>query len=255
MAKLALAAEDASQLGFDQAVLLIDRRTAGAAFQQLGAMVLVYRRDADIPIFYGLAWVAAVEEPQGQRFVCRLRDLTRFESPVVGSDERGAPGARRMIALSDERHAEIAEMGQRHVPTGNVQDVMTQLGLTPPVDNYLATRAELLERWGFRCAFTGIQFDEGEAPQLRMVPIQPRQLGGPLSLRNYLPMIELAERAWLTGGISLTDDLDVIAVQNRLDPDLLEKLPTSGRLTPPAEEFARPDPRYLAFHRAYVFGR
>jgi hypothetical protein len=67
-------------------------------------------------------------------------------------------------------------------------------------------------------------------------------------------MVELAERAWVTGVISVGPAFDFLAVQNRLNPNLLEAMPQSGKLIVPGDPAEWPDAECLAFHRTRIFG-
>lgn len=255
MAKLALAVDDDAQLGFDRAVLLVDERTALAASRRLGEAALLYRRDGQELRFFARGRINAIEEPEGGRFGCRIKALVRFDIPVDGVVEARAPGVRRMLTLADERYDEILAVGIASTAEApGAADAQFSPPSPPPVDAYLAVRAEVLRRWNYCCAVTDMQFARGEAPELRLVPIRPREMGGPLHASNYLPMVEMAEHAWLTGGIAVTDDLEFVAVMDRLDPDLLSAMPPNGKLIVPSDPALRPDAEYLAYHRTYVFG-
>lgn len=256
MAKLALAVDDDAQLGFDRAVLFVDARTAQVAFRRLGETVLLYRRDGQELRFFARGRINAIEEPERGRFGCRIKALVRFDIPVDGAIEAKVPGVRRMLALPDERYAEIVEAGTpaAGAALGAAEAISSFDTERAPVDAYLAVRAEVLRRWNYCCAITDMQFASGEAQELRLVPIRPREMGGPLHASNYLPMVEIAERAWLTGGIAVTDDLEFVAVMDRLDPDLLAAMPPDGKLIVPNDPALRPDAEHLAYHRTYVFG-
>ncbi len=248
--------DDDAQLGFDRAVLLVDERTALAVSRRLGETVLLYRRDGQDLRFFGRARINATEEPENGRYGCRLKALVRFNIPVDGAVEARAPGVRRMLALTDERYAAIlgAGMSSTDAVLGAAEARSSFDTERAPVDAYLAVRAEVLRRWNYCCAITDMQFASGEAPELRLVPIRPREMGGPLHASNYLPMVEIAEHAWLTGSIAVTDDLEFVAVMDRLDPDLLAAMPADGKLIVPSDPALRPDAEHLAYHRTYVFG-
>jgi hypothetical protein len=237
-------------------VVLVDERTALAASRRLGETALLYRRDGQGLRFFARGRINAIEEPEGDRFGCRIKALARFDIPVDGAAEARAPGVRRMLTLTEERYAEIVEAGMAvaDAALGAAEAVSSFDAERAPVDAYLAVRAEVLRRWNYCCAITDMQFARGEAPELRLVPIRPREQGGPLHASNYLPMVEIAERAWLTGSIAVTDDLEFVAVMDRLDPDLLAAMPPDGKLLVPADPALRPDAEHLAYHRTYVFG-
>lgn len=254
MAKLALAVDDEAKLGFERAVVLVDERAALSVARHLGEPVLLYRRDPQGLQFFARGRISALEEPESGSFGCRIKSLMRFDIPVDGAAEARAPGVRRMLTLSDERYAEIIAAATPDAPAGAAEAHFSFEAEHAPMDAYLAVRAEVLRRWNYCCAITDTQFPEGLAPELRLVPIRPREMGGPLHAGNYLPMVEPAERAWLTGGISVTDDLEIVAVMDRLDPDLLAAMPPSGRLVVPDDAALRPDAGHLAYHRTYIFG-
>jgi predicted restriction endonuclease len=159
-----------------------------------------------------------------------------------------------MLALPDERFSELIEAGQSPPTDLAAEEAAVAFAARRPTDGYLEVRSEVLKRWGYRCAVTDTQF-AGEAPELRLVPIRPRDRGGPLHAANYLPMVELAEHAWRAGAISVTETCEFVAVMDRLDPDLLAAMPPDGRLIVPEDPALRPDSAHLAWHRANVFGR
>jgi hypothetical protein len=67
-------------------------------------------------------------------------------------------------------------------------------------------------------------------------------------------MVAAAARAWEQGHISVGASGDLVAVLDKLDPDLLEQMDRGGRLLLPDDPTLRPDPADLAFHRQHIFG-
>jgi predicted restriction endonuclease len=160
-----------------------------------------------------------------------------------------------MLTLPDERYGRILDAGTAAIDKSQLAEAALPFQAErAPTDAYLKVRAEVLRRWNYCCAVTDTQFASGEAPELRLVAIRPRERGGPLHAGNYLPMVERAERAWLTGGISVTDQYELVAVLDRLDPELLAAMPPDGKLIVPRDPALRPDPEHLAYHWTYVFG-
>lgn len=255
MARLALAVGEEAELGFDRATLFVDRRAVAAAFRQLGQVVLLYRRQGDTLVFIGSGRVAGLDAPLGSLYCCRIEAFAGFDLPVDGAQEARMPGVRRMLGLTDERFAELIEAGRRPAPELAAEEAATGFLGRRPMDGYLEVRAEVLKRWNYRCAVTDTQFAPGEAPELRLVAIRPRDRGGPLHAANYLPMVELAEYAWRTGAISVTETGAFVAVMDRLPPELLEAMPPGNQLIVPDDPALRPDPAHLSWHRVNVFGR
>lgn len=257
MVKLALAIGEGSELGESRALLGVDQRTAREAFARLGERVLVYQfADKVFLGFVGSGTVTGVNLTSDGFRLVTVDQYRRFAAPVIGAAELGAPGARRMLRLGDERYEEIVGLAKASDFAG-AAEAAVQLQDAPSLAVYLAIHDQVLRTWDCRCAVTGRQFEPGPRPHphLRVVAIQPRERGGPLHVRNYLPMVETAERAWLTGAISVTPASDFVAVLNQLDPDLLEAMPRSGRLVMPGDETAWPDPELLGWHFSHVFGR
>ena len=278
MVKLALAIGEGSQLGGSRALLAVDQRTSREAFARLGERVLVYQfADKVFLDFVGSGTVAGVNLTSDGFRLVTVDQYTSFAAPVTGEAELAAPGARRMLRLGDERYEEIIGLARASDRAG-AAEAAVQLRDAPSLAVYLAIHDQVLRTWDYRCAVTGRQFEPGPRPHphLRVVAIQPRERGGPLHVKNYLPMVETAERAWLTGGISVAPGSDFVAVLNgenmlsrtnsvapgsdfvavlnRLDPDLLEAMPRSGRLVLPDDEAAWPDPALLSWHFDHVFG-
>lgn len=256
MVKLALAIGEGSQLGGSRALLAVDQRTSREAFARLGERVLIYQFvDKVFLDFVGSGTMAGVNLTSDGFRLVTVDQYTSFAAPVTGEAELAAPGARRMLRLGDERYEEIIGLARASDRAG-AAEAAVQLRDAPSLAVYLAIHDQVLRTWDYRCAVTGRQFEPGPRPHphLRVVAIQPRERGGPLHVKNYLPMVETAERAWLTGGISVAPGSDFVAVLNRLDPDLLEAMPRSGRLVLPDDEAAWPDPALLSWHFDHVFG-
>lgn len=253
---LALAVADEFELGAEAGLLTIEPRIASAVQRELGTTVLLYRRVGSTDVSY-LAWarLAALRAPEAGGRQCQLEALGWFDNPVPGAGEGAAPGARRSLSLSAERFGEVLDAagGPR---AGGLSEVANLVfgGATRPED-YLRIHNEVMRRWGFRCAVTDVQFAAGRGlhPDLRLVAIRPRELGGPLDVRNFLPMVEMAEHAWVTGAISVGPEFDFVAVQNRLAAELLEAMPPSGKLIVPDNPDEWPDADCLAFHRTRLF--
>jgi predicted restriction endonuclease len=123
-----------------------------------------------------------------------------------------------------------------------------------PIEAYSDLYRAVLAAYGLVCAVTGLQFAEerGIHSALQVVAIRPLHLGGELSVRNFIPMVPMAADAWQRGAISAGPGLEIIAVLDRLSPDLLEAMVPSGRLLAPADPALSPAPDNLEFHRARI---
>lgn len=253
MVRLALAAGDEATFEGERAMLPVDRRTGDAAARTGGGPVLVYRvLPETFVLFVGRGRIAGIEYGVDRVVTVRLDSYAAFQAPVPATGELHLPRVRAMLSLSDERAAEINRAG-RAAPEGPALEE-SQARLSP--ETYVAVRDQVLRNWDYRCAITG-QRDEprrGQRPALDVVAIRPREVGGPLHVRNFLPLIPLAARAWERGDISAGPGFDIIAVQNRLDPELLERMAMSGRLVLPDDPMLGPDPEQIAYHRRHVFG-
>jgi hypothetical protein len=244
VAKLALAVTRDAAVEGTQVMLPVDRRTGEAAARQGGAIVLVYEAvPPSILFFIGQGRVSAVEYGPGKRAVAvRLADYVRFATPVPGEAEAVLPRVRSMLRLSDERFAQI--LGETALPVADPEIQERQASL----ETRVSIKRQVLRNWGNRCAITG------RRDHLDIVAIRPREAGGQLHARNYMPMIPIAARAWEQGVISVAANGDVIADLPALDPDLLESMDKTGRLLLPDDPMRRPDAADLGFHRQYVFG-
>jgi hypothetical protein len=118
-----------------------------------------------------------------------------------------------------------------------------------PIETRISIKRQVLRNWGERCAITG------QRDGLDMVAIRPREAGGQLHVRNYLPMIPTAAHAWEHGVISVGPSGNIVVVENQLGADLLERMDRSGRLLLPSDPDLHPDPSDLAFHLYNVLDR
>lgn len=254
MAKLALAIEESVLRHGADVVLGVDRRVANAAAGEGGRDVLLYQLvPGSFVRFLGLGRLGAlIFGAERDTITCRIEGVRAFVSPVTSTAETGLPRAQSMLSLTDERFAEILAGSD----LAEIQIEEADAAFAPDTATYEAIYRQVLERWDYRCAVTGQRFPEatGTHRELRLVAIRPRERGGPLHVRNYLPMVEDAARAWQRGDIGVTDGLEFVAVQDRLSADLLERMRPDGRLLVPDAASLGPDPQHLAYHRTHVFG-
>lgn len=257
MVKLALAIGEGSELGESRALIGVDQRVSREAFLNLGERVLVYQfADKVLLDFVGSGTVAGINATSDGFRLVTVDPYDPFANSVFGETELAVPGARRMLRISDDRYDEILELASESDLAG-ASEAPARIYDSPSLETYLAIHDQVLRAWDYRCAITGQQFQPGPRPHshLRVVAIRPRELGGPLHVKNYMPMVESAEHAWLTGGIGVTHHGEFVAILDRLDHNLLEAMPLSGKLVMPDDGANWPDPDLLAWHRLNVFGR
>jgi hypothetical protein len=251
LAKLALAAGEGAQFRGSTVYLLLDRRTADAAARAGGDTVLIYRIiPKSLVTFLGEGRLAALDYGKDRGPIeCRIENYRQFTTPEVSSAEAGMPRARTMLALSEERFSELVARSATPMESRSVEEATA-----PFVSTYITIRDQVLKAWHYRCAVTGNRFPAKDAPaRLEVIAIRPRDMGGPLHVQNCLPLVASAAQAWRQGWIAVGPELDILAVQNRLDPDLLEQMRPDGRLLVPDRPERAPDPQHLAFHREHVF--
>ena len=123
------------------------------------------------------------------------------------------------------------------------------------LETYEAMYRLVLTAYGYRCALTGEQFERANGlwhGDLDVVAIVPRELGGPLKISNYLPLVFPAAEAFEAGQWLIADDYAVLADRDVLDRRLAERLHPSGFLQLPKEAVFHPDRALLARHRERV---
>ena len=261
MAKLALPVVDETLLGVDRALLPISGRTGLAAYRNIEETVLLYRLVPETMVmFIGQARLMSVEAVGKGGRACRLEQLQRFESEPVSEAEARIPGVRWMLRpdaarfdaiLAEAKSGEATRMGADEAGSAFRLDARTLL------QAYEAVYDEVLRNWDFCCAFTGEGFAKAGRPHpmLHVVAIYPREAGGQVHVRNYLPMTAAAKLAWTAGHLTLGPDLSFVVNKRRIDPELEERLRPIGALLPPVDGGQVPDEVNVAYHRTHVFGR
>lgn len=253
MAMLALAEGAEAEFSGAAATLPLDRQTAMMAAARGGETVLVYRVVGDamlLVIGYGrIARIDFMARPDGPSVV--LSDYVAMAWPVSWDEEARLPGA-AALEIADDRFEEILRRG-----TGGIEEAQAAFAPPTTIDTYLAIHDQVLRNWDYRCAVTGLHDPprDGRKSRLEVTAIRPREFGGPLHVSNYLPLAPIAAHAFAHGVISVGHRLDIVAVQNRLEADLLEQMDSSGRLQVPAAPAAWPDFDHLTYHREHVFAR
>ena len=261
LAKLALPVVDETLLGFDRALLPIAGRAGLAAYRNLGETLLLYRLVPETMVmFIGHARLMSVQVAGKSERACRLEQLQRFEAEPVSEAEARVPGVRWMLQpdtarfdaiVAEAKAGETIRMGADEAGSAFRLDARTLL------QAYEAVYDEVLRNWDYCCAFTGERFARTGRPHpmLHVVAIYPREAGGQVHVRNYLPMTAAAKLAWTAGHLTLGPDLSFVVNKRRIDPEFEERLRPIGALLPPVDGGQAPDEANVAYHRTHVFGR
>jgi hypothetical protein len=258
MAKLALAFNGDITAG--ELRIPIDRRTMRTVVGALGETVLIYRFvPGGFVMYLATGKVAGVDiGPDGEALSCRVRDLQPFTLPPMRSEDVIVPNVQRLLTLTVEGFDALIKEGRGVMPEEGVAEAVTS-GFEHPLRNPtpVLVYRQVLEGWGYRCAITGRQFFAGAMPhpELKLAFLRPRDQGGPLHVRNLMPMVAAAEEAWTRGIISATQDHAIVVVLESLGLELFDSIERIGRLHLPDDERYRPDPDHLAYHRAQIFAR
>lgn len=263
VARLALAVGEATKLGPDVASFVITSRAGQMAQRAFGETIIVYQRAENLVLFTGSGRLLGLEHEALGFNRLNIGNYRAFAAPVPSDLDVEArdPGVRRNLALDDARFEEIlqlataADIGAQALAEAQAVFAMDRQNT---LDAYLKVHDRVLSRWKYRCAFTGAQFEPSETrphPHLRVVAIRPREFGGQLHVRNYLPMVALAEHAWTHGHIALGSSFGFLVAERLIDPELHERLLPLGRLSLGEEPSFWPDSEAAAFHRANIFDR
>lgn len=118
-----------------------------------------------------------------------------------------------------------------------------------------AFRHKVLQAYGKRCAFTGLQLiNGGGRAEVEAAHIQPVEASGPDSVRNGLALSGTVHWMFDRGMLSLTDDFRILVSRHLNNRDHVERL-LGGRerAVVPSEPERAPHPRYLNWHRINRF--
>lgn len=251
------------QLGAGRVGFRITSRAGQLAHRAFGEIIVVYQREIGALSFIGTGQVVGLDYEAQDFDVVALNGYRSFALPVPSVDEQETrdPGVRRSLSLDDARFEEIllraAESDINALGWAEATAVFAN-DREAALEAYLKVHDRALERWGYRCVLTGAQFGPAAIrphPGLRVVAIRPRELGGPLHVRNYLPMVPEAEQAWTHGHITLGPSFGFQVSERLIDPELRERLLPLGRLALPEEPSLWPDLELIAYHRANIFDR
>lgn len=263
VAKLALAVEEVRPLGPDRAAFRISTRAAQLAHRAFDVPILVYRRVPKALLFVGTGRVVGLEVDVPGFELVRLDGYRAFDRGVPSGrdDEVRDPGVRRSLSLEDGRFDDILHQAaamDAAAPALEETQTLFAHDRQSGLDAYLKLHDRVLQRWQHRCVFTGAQFPPSATrphPDLKVVAIRPRELGGQLHVRNYLPMVAEAEEAWLSGHLTMGSEFGFVVAERLIDPELHEKLLPLGRLELPESPALWPDAASVAYHRANIFDR
>jgi hypothetical protein len=240
--------------------LRLSTPTAAAVFSNASKTILLYQVvGTELVQYVATAQVEWIGDWQERAVSCRLKNVALFPVPVTSFEDARKPGVRRTLTVEDDEFDAIVSKARSeaaHEDLGGPSPGDFGQRRLPQLSSLNLVYALVMDRWKYRCAVTGETYPPHEHPHpnLDLVEIKPRSRGGDVHVRNLLPMIPLAARSWQRGDISVGTDLEFMAVQNRLDPDLLERMRPEGTLLVPEDPLDGPDPANLLYHRRYVFG-
>lgn len=263
MVRLALAVAGENRLGPDRAAFRISARAGQLAYKAFGQSILIYQRAPQLLRFVGRGRVFGLQDDVPEFNLLQLVDFLSFDTTVPSdlATEINDPAVRRSLTLSEERFEEvlrIAAAGEISRQALDEANAVFAHDRESALAAYLKVHDRTLQRWRYRCVFTGVEFSPSEIrphPQLRVVAIRPRKLGGPLHVRNYLPMVAEAEHAFRSGHITLGPGFGFQVAERHIDPEFRERLLPLGRLALPAEPSLWPDLELIAYHRNNIFDR
>lgn len=254
MARLALALVEGAG---DPGRVVLDRRSLPAAAPMLGEVILLYRLAAGQALFLATARLAGIDSEARGRFVCRLDEFTELPGVPMREQPENAR-TRRLLRLEPGQFSAIVREG-RAVPVDDGGLLESPSSFEGPLTDPRPTQVyrQVLDAYGWRCAVTGESFAPGPVlhPHLHLAFLRPRRQGGPVHVRNLIPLIKSAHAAWTSGTLSATADHRLVAVMRDLDLRLFDRIEKLGKLHLPRDERYWPDPAHLGFHLASVFGR
>jgi len=122
------------------------------------------------------------------------------------------------------------------------------------LDTFAAIAQTVLREANYRCAVTGAKL-EVEAPDgPNVFVLRPKEAGGTAHVNNCLALSPGAFAAFEQGHLAARDDFGLLADLRRIDPELLEVINPSGRLTVPDNLALQPAAGNLGYHRRTRFG-
>jgi putative restriction endonuclease len=105
-----------------------------------------------------------------------------------------------------------------------------------------------------RCAITGLRIiNGGGRPEVQAAHIKPVSKMGPDAIRNGLALSGTFHWLFDRGLISVSDDYRILVSEKSVPEQARKMLNGDGKIILPKEANYRPNPRYLKFHRDFVF--
>lgn len=186
---------------------------------------------------------------------CILQSVERFIIPVEGTSEAGIPGLKRYLRLGEDRYEAIVGQARANglVTAAEADTDYAPVGGTL---TYSSVYKQVLRAWDFRCALSGQRFGSvpGLHPELEVVAIKPLVAGGPMHVRNFIPVAASLAQEWMNGTIAVGSNGELLVVFNRLRKELVGLIAQSAGLGSPIDARYAPDPELLTWHKAHVLG-
>ena len=131
-----------------------------------------------------------------------------------------------------------------------------QAGFANVLDSRVAFYRFALTIYDFRCAISGLRFAPQEQvlhDRLDVVPIHPRELGGPLEIGNMLVLESGLAALFGQGLITASDDgLVVVPRPEKLSAQQREMVVPGRALLLPLDPLFQPLAKHLHFHRLTI---
>lgn len=115
--------------------------------------------------------------------------------------------------------------------------------------------AKVLDAYGYTCAATRRRFapEDAGAANLAVVPIHPTEIGGSYAPNNLIPFCLDVAMAFQDGDFTVGIGLELVVDLARIDPEVLRRLHSDGKLLLPTQRDCWPDVDNLRYHRERIF--
>lgn len=256
MAKLAIGVRNAADLlVLDRQGLVFDASLAPILRLAVGQNVLFRLSEAtsEYAAVGRLATIEVEERVAVARFDA-IRPFDRqaqFSAPDLGSPSIGIlddATFEAVLALAENSDTRLVgrEIGALFVSED--EEAKT------PLETFAAIVKTVLREANYRCAATGTALDVETPAAPQVFVLRPKDAGGMAHVNNCLALSPGAFAAFEAGHLAARDDFSIIADLRGIDPELLEALNASGRLTVSDNPALQPVARNLSYHRQRIFG-
>jgi hypothetical protein len=235
----------------------VDQRTAEVLAKQMERWTLLYTYQPPLPpsfIARGVIAGLGLADAPNRRH-CVLQSVERFIIPIEGSSEAGTPGLKRYLRLGEERYEAIVQLAKANGLV-TAEEGESRYAGAGKSRVYSSIYTQVLRAWDYRCALTGQRFGSvpGLHTGLEVVAIKPLIAGGPMHVRNFIPIAANLSQEWMKGAIAVGGNGELLVAFARLPQSLIGLIAQSNGFGSPVDSRYTPDPELLAWHKAYVLG-